>query len=97
VEVHPAPDGGAAGAVTGDGLARDGATLYAVAGGRIARVGLEPGYERGRVRDTFAHQALLYPATLRKADDRLLVANSQVNAFGRPVLPFTIASIPVPA
>lgn len=82
----------------GDGLALDGATLYAVASGEIARIELGADYKSGIVLDTFSHPSFLDPTTLRKVDDRLLVVNSQVNmmSVGRAILPFTVTSILIP-
>jgi len=82
----------------GDGLALDGTTLFVVASGKITRVALTPDYTRGTTRDTFGHPSFMLPTTLRKVGDRLLVINSQLDtlAAGRPVLPFTITSVPIP-
>ncbi|MDQ3701036.1 MAG: SMP-30/gluconolactonase/LRE family protein, partial [Chloroflexota bacterium] len=82
----------------GDGLALDGTTLFAAAG-QIVRLDLTPDYARATRRDAFTHPSLAFPTTLRKVGDRLLVVNSQLDTLpaGRPVLPFTVADIPIPA
>ena len=55
-------------------------------------------YASGTVASSETNPAFAYPTTLDKAGDRLLVVNSQFDkrSSGQPVLPFTVASVPIP-
>jgi len=84
----------------GDGILLDGQTLYVSRNqqGLIVKVQLADDLASGTVASSTSHPALAYPTTIAKAGDRLLVVNSQFDKrpSGQPVLPFTVASIPLP-
>ena len=85
----------------GDGILLDGRTLYVVRNqnGLIVKVQLAEDYLSGTVSSSTTNPALAYPTTIAKAGDQLLVVNSQFDKRGpglQPVLPFTLASIPIP-
>ena len=85
----------------GDGILLDGHTLYVVRNqnGLIVKIQLADDYASGRVISNTSNPLLAYPTTAAKANDRLLVVNSQFNKRGpnlTPILPFTITSIPLP-
>jgi Cu-Zn family superoxide dismutase len=82
---------------TGDGLLLDGWTLYVVreSPAQIVPVELSEDFASGQVGETFSDPSLRFPTTIAKYDDRLLVVNSQLNT-GRPRLPFTVSSVPIP-
>lgn len=84
----------------GDGLVLRGRTLFVVRNQQelIVPVKLSRDLRRGRVvGDGFTSEALRFPTTAAFDGDRLLVVNSQFDrrASGDPVLPFTVAAIPV--
>jgi sugar lactone lactonase YvrE len=84
----------------GDGILLDGQTLYVARNqqGLIVKLQLADDLASGTVASSTSNPALAYPTTIAKAGDRLLVVNSQFDkrSSGQPVLPFTVASIPVP-
>jgi sugar lactone lactonase YvrE len=85
-------------AVSADGIALQGRTLYAIARPDIAVVQLSGDFLSGTVTKTPA-TGLKFPTTLAIARGRLLVVNSQFNRRGpglTPDLPFTVSSIPKP-
>lgn len=86
----------------GDGILLDGSTLYVArnAAGLIVSVQMSADLSSGTVVGSTTSPLLAYPTTIAKAGDRLLVVNSQFDKRGEnltPVLPFTLASIPLPA
>lgn len=87
----------------GDGLALAGDTLYVVrnAAGLIVPVVMNADLTAGVVGEGFTDPALAYPTTIAPYNDNgcLLVVNSQFDQQqgGQPVLPFTVAGIPIPA
>jgi hypothetical protein len=83
----------------GDGLARDGRTLYGVnSGSRITQVKLSRDWLRGTVVRQITSPTFRLPTTMQILSKRLLVVNSQFDhrQSGDPVLPFTVSSIPRP-
>jgi sugar lactone lactonase YvrE len=85
----------------GDGILLDGQTLYVVRNqqGLIVKVQLADDLASGTVASSTSNGALAYPTTIAKANDRLLVVNSQFDKRNQglpPVQPFTVASIPIP-
>jgi len=85
----------------GDGILLDGSTLYVVRNqnGLIVKIQLAANLAAGEVVSSTGDPALAYPTTIAKANDRLLVVNSQFDKRGpdlKPALPFTLASIPLP-
>jgi Cu-Zn family superoxide dismutase len=90
-------------AVSGDGLALMGRTLYAAepfsGPGRIVKVVLSGDLSTGTVMSRTTDPSFRTPTTIAVASGRLLVVNSQFAAlFGDedPSLPFTLSSIPLP-
>lgn len=85
----------------GDGMLLDGGTLYVVRNqqGLIVKLQLADGLTGANVLSSTGDPRLAYPTTIARAGERLLVVNSQFNRRGQdvqPVLPFTVASIPLP-
>ena len=83
----------------GDGLARDGRTLYGVnTGSRITQVTLSRNWLRASVVRQITSPKFRLPTTMQILPKRLLVVNSQFDHRGTddPVLPFTVASIKRP-
>jgi sugar lactone lactonase YvrE len=84
----------------GDGILLDGQTLYVLRNqqGLLVKVQLADDLASGTVASSEMNPAFAYPTTLDKAGDRLLVVNSQFDKrpSGQPVLPFTVASVPIP-
>lgn len=80
----------------GDGMARDGRTLYAVnLASRVTEVRLARNWLSGRVIKHITSPAFRFPTTVAIAGRRLLVVNSQYNARGgTPVLPFSVSAVP---
>jgi sugar lactone lactonase YvrE len=92
-------DLGGAGLVGGDGLVADGSRLFVVRhlGGQITEVRLLRGRREGRIGATITGDGLRFPTTAARDGERLLVVNSQFDQRGgRPVLPFTVASVALP-
>jgi Cu-Zn family superoxide dismutase len=79
----------------GDGLARDGRTLYGVnSGSRITQVKLSRDWLHGTVVRQITSPTFHLPTTMQILPKRLLVVNSQFDKRGGdPVLPFTVSSI----
>ena len=91
---------GGASLSNGDGILLEGRTLFVVrnALGQIARVDLNADLTAGTVAGTITDPSFAYPTTIARADDRLLVVNSQFDKRGpglTPVLPFTVSGVPV--
>jgi sugar lactone lactonase YvrE len=85
--------------VRGDGLELDHRTLYAVAGGAIAKVELEQGFLSGEVVSRTTDPSWLSPTTITLVGKRLLVVNSQFARRGAmlpPILPFTVSTLDSP-
>jgi sugar lactone lactonase YvrE len=85
----------------GDGILLDGRILYVVRNqdGVIVKIQLAEDYASGTVVSSTGNSAFAYPTTIAKANDRLLVVNSQFDKRGgnaQPVLPFTIVSVVAP-
>jgi Cu-Zn family superoxide dismutase len=86
--------------VTGiDGLLLDGTTLYLVRQpeAEIVRIALSPDFASGKVVARLRNPALLWPSTLAKKGNELLVVNTQFNTKDKqpPRQPFTVAVIPL--
>jgi sugar lactone lactonase YvrE len=79
----------------GDGLARDGRTLYGVnTGSRITQVRLSRDWLHGTVVRQITSPSFHLPTTLQIAGKRLLVVNSQFDKRGgTPTLPFTVSAV----
>jgi sugar lactone lactonase YvrE len=79
----------------GDGLARDGRTLYGVnSGSRITQVKLSRNWLRGTLVRQITSSTFHLPTTLQIVGKRLLVVNSQFDKRGGdPALPFTVSAI----
>lgn len=84
----------------GDGLLLDGQTLHVVRNSLnlIVQLRLAPDYSSGQQIGSFTDPSFAFTTTIARADDRLLVVNSQFNRRNTndPVLPFTISSVPLP-
>jgi len=85
----------------GDGILLDGRTLYVVRNrdGQIVKLQLAEDYGSGSLVSTTSNPLFAYPTTIAKANDRLLVVNSQFDKRGdnvKPVLPFTVVSVAAP-
>jgi sugar lactone lactonase YvrE len=82
----------------GDGLARDGRTLYAVtAASRVTQVTLSRDWLSGTVEREITSPRFRLPTTLQIAGRRLLEVNSQFDRRGgTPDLPFTLSAVPRP-
>jgi Cu-Zn family superoxide dismutase len=85
----------------GDGILLDGRTLYVVRNqqGLIVKVQLAEDFASGAVAGSTSDPSFIFPTTIARAGDRLLVVNSQFNNRGegrQPTLPFTLSSIPLP-
>ena len=92
---------GGASLANGDGLLLDGQTLYAVrnADRAIVKVAMAADFASGQVQSSTTDASFLFPTTIARADDRLLVVNSQLNrrnAGQPPELPFTLTSVALP-
>ena len=86
--------------VTGiDGLLLDGTTLYLVRQpqAEIVRIALSADLSSGKVVTRLRDAALLWPSTLAKKGNELLVVNTQFNTKDKepPKQPFTVAVIPL--
>jgi sugar lactone lactonase YvrE len=82
----------------GDGLARDGRTLYAVNSiTRVTQLRLSRNWLSARVQRHIASTRFKFPTTVAIAGKRLLVVNSQFSQRGRdPELPFTVSAVKRP-
>jgi Cu-Zn family superoxide dismutase len=91
-------DLGGATLTDGDGLLAQGSRLLVVRnGGQIVEVRLRRDRRAGRIVRTIASGALMFPTTMVRDDDRLLVVNAQFDKRGgAPVLPFTVAAVALP-
>jgi Cu-Zn family superoxide dismutase len=85
--------------VAGDGLELRGGTLFAVAGGQIAKINLSGQLTTGVVVSRTSNASFSSPTTIAIARGRLLVVNSQFaarNAGTLPTLPFKVSSVAIP-
>jgi Cu-Zn family superoxide dismutase len=84
----------------GDGLLLDGQILHVVRNSLnlIVQLRLTPDFSAGQQVGSFTNKAFAFTTTIAKADDRLLVVNSQFDRrpTNNPVLPFTVASVVIP-
>ncbi len=82
----------------GDGLARDGRTLYAVnSTNRVTQLKLSKNALSARVQLQITSSLFKFPTTVAIAGKRLLVVNGQLSQRGRnPVLPFTVSAVKRP-
>ena len=84
-----------------DGLLLEGHVLYAAANAsELTTVQLSSDYATGTIASTYKDPSFIFPTTIARAQDDLLVVNSQFNAQGpglSPALPFTVSSVPVQA
>ena len=92
---------GGATLANGDGLLLDGQTLYAVRNAEriIVKVAMAPDFASGQVVSNTTDASFLFPTTIARADNRLLVVNSQLdrrNAGQPPQPPFTLTSVALP-
>jgi superoxide dismutase, Cu-Zn family len=79
-----------------DGLAREGATLYAAVNAlnRIAVIELAADGASGTVRGMLRSDAFAFPTAIAVRERRLLIVNSQLDRFGSTAqLPFTVVAI----
>ena len=94
--------------IAGDGIVLDDQLVYAVIppSREIVAIRLAADDTIGTIVARFGDPSLAFPTALAKADDRLLVVNSQFDAKGGfwagpdaadPILPFTITDLPIPA
>lgn len=85
---------------SGDGLLLDHSTLYVVrnAESLIVPVKLAEDLSSGAARDPISDPAFAHPTTIAKADEHLLVVNSQFDKreSADPELPFNVSSIAIP-
>ena len=87
--------------MAGDGILLDSQTLFVTrnSAGLIVPVTLSDDYSSGTVGEGFSDPSLIYPTTIAKAGDTLLVVNSQFNNRGEgksPELPFTVSRVAIP-
>jgi sugar lactone lactonase YvrE len=82
----------------GDGLARDGRTLYAVnSTNRVTQLKLSKNWLSARVQRQITDPRFKFPTTVAIAGKRLLVVNGQLSQRGRnPSLPFTVSAVKRP-
>jgi sugar lactone lactonase YvrE len=85
----------------GDGMLVSGRDLYVArnSAGVVVRVRMSPDFTSGRVVAVRHGPPFIFPTTLARAGNRLLVVNGQLDkllAGGTPTLPFTISSVPIP-
>lgn len=82
---------------TGDGLWLEDTTLYVVreTPASVVTVELSGDLASGEPTATLTHPSFSLPTTLAKADDRLLIVNSQLDGTP-PELPFSVTSLPLP-
>lgn len=85
-----------------DGLWLDGQTLYVVRNSvaQLATIALSPDMASGTVVSSASDPSFGFPTTLAKANDRLLIVNSQFDkqrSGAPPTLPFTVSSVPAPS
>jgi Cu-Zn family superoxide dismutase len=86
----------------GDGILLVGNILHVMRNqlALLVSVQLSSDYSSGSVISTFTSPQWAYPTTFAVAGDQILAVNSQFdkrNAQQAPVLPFTVASVPLPA
>ncbi|MDX6719028.1 MAG: hypothetical protein QOJ63_1282 [Solirubrobacteraceae bacterium] len=88
-------DLGGATLTQGDGLAAQASRLFVVRNvGEIVELRLRRDRRAGRIVRTITSRALMFPTTIARDDDRLLVVNAQFDKRGgAPVLPFTVAAV----
>jgi Cu-Zn family superoxide dismutase len=91
-------DLGGAALTSGDGLLAQGDRLFVARnGGQIVEVRLSRDRRAGRIARTITSGALMFPTTMVRDHDRLLVVNAQFDKRGgTPVLPFTLAAVALP-
>ncbi len=87
--------------MAGDGILLDGQTLFVTrnSAGLIVPVTLADDYSSGTLGEGFGDPSFIYPTTIAKAGDTLLVVNSQFNNRGEgvsPELPFTVSRVAIP-
>ena len=82
----------------GDGLARDGRTLYAVnSTNRVTQLKLSKNWLSATVQRQITSPRFKFPTTVAIAGKRLLVVNGQLSQRGRnPSLPFTVSAVKRP-
>ena len=84
----------------GDGLLLDGSILYIVRNqlAQIVRLELDEAVETATTLDAFTDPSLMFPTTIARAGEQLLVVNAQFDRreTGDPVLPFTVSLIDIP-
>ncbi len=82
----------------GDGLARDGRTLYAVNSiSRVTQLKLSKNWLSATVQRQITSPRFKFPTTVAIAGKRLLVVNGQLSQRGRnPSLPFTVSAVKRP-
>jgi Cu-Zn family superoxide dismutase len=93
-------DLGGATLTNGDGLVAKGSRVYVIrnADEQIVEVKLRRGARAGRIRRTLTSEALMFPTTgALDRKRRMLVVNAQFDKrpTGNPVLPFTVAAVPL--
>lgn len=84
-----------------DGLWLDGQTLYVVrnSAALLVIISMSADLASGTVVSSASDPSFSFPTTLAKANDRLLIVNSQFDkqrSGTPPTLPFTVSSIPAP-
>ena len=84
--------------LVGDGLARDGRTLYAVnSTNRVTQLKLSKNWLSARVERQITSPRFKFATTVAIAGRRLLVVNGQLSQRGRnPSLPFTVSAVKRP-
>ena len=84
--------------LVGDGLARDGRTLYAVnSTNRVTQLKLSKNWLSARVQRQITSPRFKFATTVAIAGKRLLVVNGQLSQRGRnPSLPFTVSAVKRP-
>ena len=89
-------DLGGAVLTNGDGLTRDGATLFAVENrsNAVAVVDLAPDGASGRVARTITHPLLDVPTTVAVVGDRLLLPNARYSTPSTPQTPYAAVLLP---
>jgi Cu-Zn family superoxide dismutase len=92
---------GSASLTAGDGLLLEGRVLYVMRNQlrELVKLQLNEDYSAATVVGTSTDASFLFPTTIARADDRLLVVNAQFNQRGpglTPTLPFSVSSVPIP-
>ncbi|HEU5430985.1 MAG TPA: serine hydrolase, partial [Thermomicrobiales bacterium] len=78
------------------GMTLNGQRLFVIVGNEIAAVDLASDFASGRIVDRIASPTFASPSSLARDDGCLLVVNSQFDRLeSGPVLPFTVASVPI--